>query len=231
MTEQEAANYQFPNLLARIVQVFVAPAKLFDSLRDRPVWLDAILVTIAVGLIIQLMIPAEVFRAEVLSGLPADATAEQIEATENSLPFLKAIGWVMTVIGPFLFFALIAGVLKLVYSVLLGGEASFKQLFSATAHAQIISAAGALITLPLILSTGNLRSALSLQLLVSGLDSDGWMYGFMNGLNLFGLWTMVVLGIGVSRIYPKVSAGNAITFLVGMYVLLKAVFAALPGAA
>ena len=137
----------------------------------------------------------------------------------------------MTVIGPFVFFALIAGGLKLVYSVLLGGEASFKQLFSATAHAQIISAIGALVTLPLILSTGNLRSALSLQLLAPELDSDGWMYGFLNGLNLFGLWTMVVLGIGVSRIYPKVSAGNAITFLVGVYVLLKAALAALPGPA
>ena len=82
------------------------------------------------------------------------------------------------------------------------------------------------LTLPLILSTGNLRSALSLQLLVPGMDGDGWLYGFLNGLNLFGLWTMVALGIGISRIYPKVSAGSAISLLVGMYVLLKAVFAA-----
>jgi hypothetical protein len=231
MTENDTSSSGFPNLLARIVQVFVAPAKLFDALRDRPVWLDAIFITIAVGLLIQFMIPAELFRAEVMGGLPADATAEQIEATENSLPFLKGMGWVMTVVGPFLFFALIAGVLKLVYSVLLGGTASFKQLYSATVHAQIISAVGALVTLPLILSTGNLRSALSLQLLVPGLDNDGWLFGFLNGLNLFGLWTMVVLGIGVSRIYPKVSAGNAIAFLVGMYVLLKAFFAMLPGAA
>lgn len=221
----------FPHLPARILQVFVSPARLFDALRDRPVWLDAILVTIAVGLVVQFMIPAEVFRAEVMAGLPADATAEQIEATESSLPFLRAIGWAMTLVGPFLFFALIAGFLKLVYGVFLGGDASFKQLFSATAHAEIISAAGALVTLPLMLSTGNLRSALSLQLLVPGLDDDTWLYGFLNGLNLFGLWTMVVLGIAVSRLYPKVSAGSAIAFLVGIYVIVKAVFAALPGAA
>jgi hypothetical protein len=231
MTGNEMAGPGFPNLLARIVQVFVSPAKLFDALRDRPVWFDAILVTMAVGLLVQFMIPAEVFRAEVIAGLPADATAEQIEATENSLPFLRAVGWAMTIIGPFLFFALIAGFLKLVYGVFMGGEASFKQLFSATAHAEIISAAGALVTMPLMLSTGNLRSALSLQLLVPGLDNDTWLFGFLNGLNLFGLWTMVVLGIAVSRLYPRVSAGSAITFLVGVYVAVKAVFAALPGAA
>jgi hypothetical protein len=220
-----------PSLPVRIVRVFVAPAELFDALRERPVWLDAVLVSIAVGLLIQFAIPEELFREAVMAGLPADATPEQVEATENSLPVLRVFGWAMTVAGPFLLFALIAGLLKLLYSVLLGGAATFKQLFSATAHAQIINAVGALIVLPLILATGDLRSTLSLHLLVPGMEREGWLFGFLNGLNLFGMWTMIVLGIAVSRIYPKVSATSAIGVLMGAYVLLKAVFALMPGGA
>mgnify|MGYP001823813122 CR=1 FL=1 len=191
-----------PSLPVRIVRVFVAPAELFDALRERPVWLDAMLISIAVGLLIQFAIPAELFREAVMAGLPADATPEQVEATETSLPFLRMLGWAMAVAGPFLLFALIAGLLKLLYSVLLGGAATFKQLFSATVHAQIINAVGALVVLPLILANGDLRSTLSLHLLVPGIERDGWLFGFLNGLNLFGMWTMIVLGIGVSRIYP-----------------------------
>ncbi|MEN8145506.1 MAG: hypothetical protein ABFS14_11210, partial [Gemmatimonadota bacterium] len=54
-------------------------------------------------------------------------------------------------------------------------------------------------------------------------------FKFLNGLNLFGIWTAVVLGIGMSRLYPKVSAGTATGILLGSYVTLKLIGAALGG--
>lgn len=235
MTEETAPdNIQapFPNILVRLVRVFIAPAALFDDLRERPVWLDALLVTIVVGLLIQFMIPAELVREAIMSGLPADASPEQIEATEKMVGFTSSFGWIMTVVWPLLLFAFLAGFLKLVYGALLGGAVSFKQMFSATAHAQLINTAGGFITLPLIRATGDLRSTLSLHLLAPDLERDSWLFGFLQGLSLFGLWTMVVLGIAVSRISPKVSSRSAIIFLVGAYVLVKAVLAVIsPGQA
>ena len=228
-TSMGETQMTLPSLPVRIVRVFVAPGELFDALRERPVWLDALLVTIVVALLIQFVLPVEIFREAVMSGLPSDASPEQIEATENSIPTLRVIAWISTVIMPPLLFALIAGALKLLYSVLLGGAGTFKQLFSATAHAQIVNAVGGLLVLPLILTTGDPRQALSLQLLVP-MEREGWLFGFLNGLNFFGMWTMIVLGIAVSRIYPKVSAASAIGVLMGAYVVLKAVFAFAPGA-
>lgn len=218
-----------PNLPVRIVRVFVAPAALFDALRERPVWLDVLLVSIAVGLLVQFMIPAELIREAIMSGLPADASPEQVEGAERMVGFSSSFGWIMTIVWPLFLFAFLAGLLKLVYGPILGGAVTFKQMFSATAHAELINTAGALITLPLIRATGDLRSTLSFHLLAPELERDGWLFGFLQGLSLFGLWTMVVLGIAVSRISPRVSARSAIAFLVGGYVLLKAVFAFAPG--
>lgn len=227
-TSTDGSQSSLPNLPTRFVQVFTSPAVLFDALRDRPVWLDALLVTIAFGLLVQFLIPAELFRNAIMSGLPADASPEQIEAVEKTIGFTLSFGWAMTIVWMLVLFAFLAGLLKLVYGVLLGGAVTFKQMFSATAHAQLINAAGALITLPLIRATGDLRSTLSLHLLAPDLERDSWLFGFLQSLSLFGLWTMVVLGIAVSRISPKVSASGAIAFLVGAYVLLKAVFAFAP---
>jgi hypothetical protein len=212
------------------MQVFVSPAALFDALRERPVWLDALIVTIVVSLLVQFMIPAEMMREAIMSGLPADASPEQVEATEKIVGFTRSFGWIMAIVSTLALFAFLAGLLKLVYGVLLGGAVTFKQMFSATVHAQLINTAGALVTLPLIRATGDLRSTLSLHLLAPDLERGSWLLAFLQGLSLFGLWTMVVLGIAVSRMSAKVSATSAITLLVGLYVLVKAVLAAIgPG--
>ncbi|TFG66710.1 MAG: hypothetical protein E4H28_01065 [Gemmatimonadales bacterium] len=235
MIEEPASDTKqapFPNILVRFIRVFIAPAALFDDLRNRPVWIDALLVTIVVGLVVQFMIPAELLRDAMMSSLAADASPEQVEATEKMAEITRSFGWIMTIAWTLFLFTFLAGLLKLVYGALLGGAVTFKQMFSATAHAQLINTAGALITLPLIRATGDLRSTLSFHLLAPDLERDSWLFGFLQGLSLFGLWTMVVLGIGVSRISPKVSTTSAITFLVGMYILVKAVFAAIsPGSA
>jgi hypothetical protein len=67
--------------------------------------------------------------------------------------------------------------------------------------------------------------SLSLDLLLPGLDEDGFVYGFLHGLNLFSIWAAVVLGIGVSRLYPKASAGSAAFAILSLYVVFKAVVA------
>ncbi len=228
--QAEQSQTPIPNILVRFMQVFVSPAALFDALRERPVWLDALIVTIVVSLLVQFMIPAEMMREAIMSGLPADASPERVEATEKIVGFTRSFGWIMAIVSTLALFAFLAGLLKLVYGVLLGGAVTFKQMFSATVHAQLINTAGALVTLPLIRATGDLRSTLSLHLLAPDLERGSWLLAFLQGLSLFGLWTMVVLGIAVSRMSAKVSATSAITLLIGLYVFVKAVMAAIgPG--
>ena len=113
----EEPQAPLPNILIRFVQVIVAPAALFDALKERPAWLDALLVTIVVGLLIQFMIPAELMREAMMAGLPADAAPEQIEAVEKMADFTSSFGWVLAIVSTVFLFAFLAGVLKLIYGI------------------------------------------------------------------------------------------------------------------
>jgi hypothetical protein len=211
--------------------VFFSPAALFDALRERPRWLDAMVVVVALGLIVQALLPADLIREAALANLPANASAEQRAAMERAMPIGNTIRWIATVIVPPILMAIVAGLVLLIWNVLRGGGARYPQALAITTHSYVIWALGGLITLPLVLATGDLRTTLALHLPFGFLDPGSWLYRFLQGINVFGLWTMIVLGVGVSRIYPRrASAGGAAVTLVAIYVALKAVGAFLqPG--
>ena len=222
-----AAEPELPSLPVRVVQVFTAPARLFDALRVTPRVLGALLVVIVLGLVVQALIPLELIREAALSSLPADAPPEQVAAVERFMGVSNAIRWTGTIVFPALMILFVAGFILLVWNVMLGGEATFRSVLACTAHSYIVLAVGGLVTLPLMLARQDLRMTFSLHLLAPGLDPGSYPFRFLQGLNLFGLWTMVVLGIAVSRLYPKVRAGSAVTVMVLAYVVLKAILAIL----
>lgn len=216
---------ELPALPVRIVQVFTAPATLFDALKITPRWIGATLVVIGLGLVAQALIPVELIREMALSGLPSDATPEQVAAVEQFMGVSNIIRWVGTVVFPILMILFVSGFIMLVWNSILGGEASFPAVRACTAHSYIVWAAGGLITMPLVLARQDLRTTFSLHLLTPWLDSGTYAYRFMAGLNVFGIWTMILLGVAVSRLYPKVSAVSASTVMIIAYVVFKAVSA------
>ena len=223
--EKRDAVPELPSLPVRIVQVFTAPTTLFDALKTTPRWIGAALVVIGLGLVVQALIPVELIREMALASLPSDATPEQVAAVEGFMGVSNVIRWVGTVLFPILMILFVSGFILLVWNAILGGEAQFSAVMACTAHSYIVWAAGGLITMPLVLARQDLRTTFSLHLLTPWLDSGTYAYRFMAGLNVFGLWTMILLGVAVSRLYPKVSAVSASTVMVGAYVVFKAISA------
>lgn len=214
-----------PNLAVRVWELLVAPGRLFDRLRERPAWIGALLLIIVVSLVTTWLTPEELMRQAATQGMPADAPAEQVESAAE---FAGTLSYVFSVIGPPIAVSVVAGLLLFVFNVLLGGAAGFKQLFSAVSHAWIILTLGVLLTLPIMIGAGDVNAALALHHLAPGLE-EGFLYRFLHGLNVFGLWTTVVLGIGVSRIYPDRAAGGSVAILLSLYVLMKIGWAVLGG--
>lgn len=209
----------------RLFQVFAAPAELFDRLRECPVWIDVLVLLVAASVASSFLIPEEAMRAMMEAQMPPDAGPEQVD---QMMRFARGWSLVFAFVGTPIVVAAVAGFAILVFNVLLGGEATYRQLFSATAHAFVIYTAGALLALALLLGSGGGQLVTpSLHLLVPGL-SEGYLFRFLRGLNLFSLWSAIVLGIAVSRIYPKRSAGPAATLFLGAYVAIIALIA-LPG--
>lgn len=215
-----------PSLPARIAQVFFSPAALFDRLKAKPAWIGALVTLMVVSLLINVIIPEELIRQLVMEQLGENPEPAQIDAAMRMASIFRYIGPV--VFTPILALVL-AGLLLLIWNLILGGEASFAQTMSVSAHTLFIPTVGGLLTVPLMIASGDATISLSLDLLIPGLDEEGYLYRFLHGLNLFSIWAGIVLGIGASRLYPKASAGSAAFVILSLYVVFKAVSAALFG--
>jgi len=205
-------NGEAPSLPARATLTFAAPGRLGEALRERPAWLDVLLLLVGLSVLSAALIPEEVYVDAFLSQAPPDAPEE---AVRQQAELFFGLRWVFAVLAPPLVVAVIAGVSLFVFNVVLGGAASFRQLFSLAAHAFLIPTVGALLTIPIIRATGDLESSLSLHLLVPGLD-EGFLYRLLRGTSVFSLWACVVLGVGVERLYE----GRSLRFAVGTYLVL-----------
>jgi len=223
--EANPAEETLPNLGVRAIQVFTSPGKLFTALAVRPVWLGALLLVLVLSVAGQLLIPEEVMRQAMMDGLGPDATQEQISQVESMAGFARVIQIGSTVIAGPLFMAIIAGLLLLVYTVILGGAGTFGQMFSVVTHSSIISSVGGLLGSFLIASTGDIDRQLTFRLLAPGTEDGSFAAIFLNGMNIFVLWAFVAMAIGVSKVYPKVSAGSAIGVILGAYVVVVAIVA------
>ena len=225
-----------PPLPIRIAQVFFSPAKVFDALRERPAWIGAVVGLIVIGVAAQFLTPVlvseEVMRAMVEAQFErftppgADEAAQaqieaQIEATLARGPVANSL---TAVIATPITLAIISGLLLIAFNVVMGGEARFRQLFSASAHALFIYTAGGLVSLAL-MALGSENPILTPGLFLP--DAEGFLGGFLNGINIFSVWTCGVLGVAVSRIYPGRSVAAGTVYLLVLYLLVVAVIAAL----
>lgn len=230
--EAGAQGPELSPLPSRLMKVFVAPGELFEELREEPAWLGALLVVVGASLAFSLLLPEDIMREAMVSQARTQGGGEiPADQLEQMITFGKWMAYVGSVLGPFLVAAVVAGFMMFTFNLVLGGEASYRQLFSAASHALVITAVGGLATLPLILSTGDMSTSLSLHLLVPGLEEGTYAHRFLAGLNVFSLAAAGVLGVAASRLYPNREAGGAASIMVGAYVAFAAVAAIFGGLA
>lgn len=214
-----------PNLFLRVGELLLAPGRLFDRLRERPAWIGALVLMMAAGAVTTWLMPDELLREAATMNMPADAPPEQVETAAR---FARIGGYAGAALGPPVLTAVVAGLLLFVFNVVMGGAARFRQLFAATAHVLLVPALGGLLVLPLMIANNDPQTALALHLLVPGLE-EGFLYRLLHGLNVFGLWATVLLGLGVSRIYEGRGFGGSTAVLLALYVGMKIGWALLGG--
>lgn len=219
----EDAGVALPPLPVRVARVFTAPGPLFERLKERPAWVGVLILLIVVGAGASLLLPESAYRAMIAQQMPPNAEPAQVE---GAVRFWRTFGPVLSAVLTPVSIGLVAGLLILAYNVVLGGEATYRQLFSATAHAYVILTAGGLVTLALLVAGGE-QVVMSPALLLPDLGT-GYLARFLGRINIFAVWTMIVLGVAVSRIYPRRSAGGAVAYLGVLYALLVGL-SAIPG--
>jgi hypothetical protein len=199
------------SLPARVIGVITAPRATFESIAAHPKWLGVLaLTTIVIAFCSalpttteegkQAALDAQVSQMEAFGRTVSDEQYEGMAKGIEYAPYITAGATV--VFGPVMAL-IIAAILFAVFNAAMGGDASFKQLFSVLVHAGVVSSLQVVFTGPLNYFRGNVTSATNLAVLLPMIDSDTFFGSLLATIDVFFVWYVVVLAIGLGVLYRR----------------------------
>jgi hypothetical protein len=132
-----------------------------------------------------------------------DVSDEQYAQMEKIAPIVGYITIGVMLFAVPILTLITAGILFAVFNAAMGGRASFKQLFAVVAHAGVISALGWIFVMPLNYLRETMSSPTNLAALAPGLDEGSFIVHLLGTVDLFLIWWVVVLGIGLAVLYRR----------------------------
>lgn len=220
-------------LAARIVGVIFSPGDTYRSIVAHPRVFGALAATtIVMAVAVFAWLSTEVGQNATLDqqmrvmeslrlNLP-DEVYDQMEAGAGRARYFAFAS--ILVFSPVIA-AIVAGIMLLVFNVVLGGEATFKQALAIVAHSQVLLVIQQMFVLPLNYVRETMASATTLAVFVPMLDETSFFARFLSWIDLFRIWWLVSLAIGAAVLYKRKSGPIAWTLL-GLYVLFALVVAA-----
>jgi hypothetical protein len=208
---------------ARIFGVFYEPGKVFADVAERPRWLVPMIIAILLGVCLVYAISSHIGWEQTVrqslannsrvAELPADQK-EQIVA--RGAKVASILGWVGGVLGAPFFTLVIAGILTGIFNGLLGTELKFMQMFAVSAYAFLVRGLYTILLILLIYlkppEDFNIQvSPFSPAAYMNHADNPKWLMSLAGSLDLFTIWTIVVLAIGFSAAARKLSFSKALT--------------------
>ena len=90
-----------------------------------------------------------------------------------------------------------AGIWLMVGNVALGGDATFKQIWSMFNYAGMVGLVGMVVKWLMISMKGSMDVFTSLALLAPDLPASSYTFQALNGVDVFSIWLFAVIGIGL----------------------------------
>ncbi len=225
------------SLVARLVGVLTSPRETYAALAAAPRWLGmAIVVVLVVGACQmwfqstavgkQATLDEAVRRTESFGFKVSDQLYEEMrKATFDPPPWRVALSAAALVIAPPIVWAVMAGLLFLVFGVLSGGQATFKQVYAVVVHSGVISALGTLFLTPLNYFRQSMSSATNLGVFLPFLPEGSFLGRLAGMADLLLIWWLTSLAIGVAVTYKRKTGGVALV-LFGVYAVIAVGYAA-----
>ncbi len=226
MNRTEPQSYQvFETLPARVLGVLGSPRALFRTVIDRPIWADVMALTCAVLLVFGgVFMMTDVGRQALVDEMERTATAfgrdvddaqyaRFEELSRNGVAYAAARA---VAVGPLLAIAA-AAVLYGLLAVMKGSDATFRQTLAVTSHAGVVLGVRQLVAAPINYTRETLASPLTLTMFFPMFDESSLSARFLGAIDLFVIWWLVVLALGIALLYRRPARPTAAAF-VGAYV-------------
>lgn len=221
---------------SRFVGILFSPGETFSHIVAAPSWvamlaLTSIVSALFVGGFLSTEVGQEAWLDQALRSalsFGAQINEAQRQQMERIMPYVGVLGAVQfLVVAPLMSLGL-AGVLFVVFSVALGATASFKQQFSVVVHSAVIIAVSQVFISPLNYFREEMTSPTTLAVFLPMLDEESWAYRALSVIDLFYIWWIMVLAIGLSVLYQRKAKPIALS-LFAVYALLALAMAAVFG--
>ena len=215
------------SLPARFIGIITSPRETFESVVAHPKWFVIFVVTTLIVMLCTVLpmtteagreaaLEAQVRQMESFGMQVNDEMYAQLRSRSGMAPYTTAAG--ILVVSPIIVTAM-AGILFAIFNAVMGGTASFKQVLSVVVHAGVISALGQLFTGPLNYFRGTMASATNLGVLLPMLPEGSFIARLAGMIDLFVVWWVFVLAIGLAVLYRRRMQSIAMT-LFGIYAVI-----------
>jgi len=222
-----------PSLMSRVVGVVTAPRATFEQIVAAPrvggaLMIVTIISTLAIGLLLssergqQAWLDQAVAQQEAFGQTVTDEAYESMQRMSKYAGYMAAVQFI---VGVPLGALIMGGILYAIFNALMGGAATFKQVMAVVAHSQIISALAFLVTTPINYVKGTMTGATNLGVLFPMLDESSFAARLLGMMDLFLLWWLFVLSVGIAVLYKRKTSSVAMV-LFGIYLVIALGFAA-----
>ena len=235
MTSTAAAAGTTPgprNLFSRFIGVITEPKETFRSVIAHPRWLTMLVLT---SLLVatfsalpmttdagkQAAIDQQVEQRRSFGVETSDQAYARMERMSGITPYIT-FGMVL-VMSPIMA-VIIAGILFAVFNAALGGEGTFKQVFAVLVHAGAVSALSTVFSGIINYFRGGVGSAANLGALLPMLSERSFAANLLGTIDVFLVWYVVVLAIGLGVLYRRRTQPIAISLL-AFYAVIALVIA------
>ncbi len=219
------------NLLSRFIGVVFSPRATFQGIVAAPRWIGMlVLIAVFMSLATFLFLSTEVGRQALLDqqvstmeSFGMTVTDEVYSQMEGRLSFAQYTGSIVQFFTLPIMYVIIAGILFAVFSAAMGGEAAFKQVFTVVVHSGAVSVVQQLFVLPLNYVRESMSSPTNIAALLPMVPEGSFLAYLLGAIDIFVIWWVMVLAIGLAVLYRRRTQPVAVTLLVIYAVIAVAI--------
>jgi len=218
-------------LVSRVFGVFFSPRATYASVAAAPRWLGVLLVTCSVlaGGYYTLLSTEVGKRAaldqqtQIIESFGVKLNDQALDRMEAGIDRAKYTTPIGQFIGLPIVLAIVAGILLGIFNALLGGDATYKQVFAILAHSSVIAALQTLFVIPIEYAKESLASPTTLLAIMPFIDEGTFVGRLFSTIDLFQVWSTLSVAIGLGVLYKRKTAPIAISLYVVILVILTAI--------
>jgi hypothetical protein len=209
-------------LAGRVVGVLTSPRATYADVAARPRWLGVLIVVLAVSIASsswllstevgqRALIDQQLQTAETFGRPMSDEDYERLKQFAPYSVYFAAVSQIIFL--PVVALA-VAGLVIAIFNGALGANATFRQVFAVVSFSGVVAALRALFSTPLNYARESLSSPTTLTAVLPFFDDTTFAARLLGSIDLFLIWWIVSLAIGLGVLYKRRTAPIATSLLV-----------------